>query len=100
MIDWARTVGFDWDGGNVDKLAASGRGISQSECEQAFVNEPLIVAADTRHSMTELRFQALGITDAGRRLFIAFTLRGKETLIRVISARDMNRKERNRYEQG
>jgi uncharacterized protein len=42
---------------------------------------------------------ALGRTDKGRRLHIAFTLRGAGTRIRVISARDMSRKERARYAQ-
>ena len=47
----------------------------------------------------EPRFQALGVTDQGRRLHITFTLRGGGDLIRVISARDMSRKERARYAQ-
>jgi uncharacterized DUF497 family protein len=37
----------------------------------------------------------LGESDAGRLLFVAFTIRGR--LIRVISARDMSRKERRIY---
>jgi uncharacterized DUF497 family protein len=35
----------------------------------------------------------------GRRLTIIFTLRDRDTRIRVISARDMNRRERATYEQ-
>jgi uncharacterized DUF497 family protein len=47
------------------------------------------------HSKTEKRFYALGRTDSKRTLFIVFTVRN--SLIRVISARDMNRKEREGY---
>jgi uncharacterized DUF497 family protein len=45
--------------------------------------------------MKEKRFRILGETLTGRRLFVAFTVRRK--LIRVISARDMNRKENEAY---
>ncbi len=54
---------------------------------------------DSKHSQTEARFHALGETDDERLLHITFTLRQNGTLIRVISARDMHRKERAVYEQ-
>jgi uncharacterized protein len=99
MIDWARIVGFDWDPGNERKSADKHR-VSQAEAEQAFTNEPLLVLEDDRHSVAEARFHALGHTDEGRRLHITFTLRRGDTLIRVISARDISAKERTAYEQG
>jgi len=54
---------------------------------------------DTKHSAGEPRFHALGKTDEGRLLHLSFTLRGAGQKIRVISARDMHRKERTIYEQ-
>lgn len=96
MLDFDRIVGFDWDNGNSRKSSEKHR-VSQSEAEQVFFNEPLMVVPDDRHSLQEQRIYALGKTDAGRPLHIAFTLRKGETLIRVISARDMNRKERDFY---
>jgi uncharacterized DUF497 family protein len=42
---------------------------------------------------------ALGQTDQARLLHLTFTLRRSGELIRVISARDMHRKERSVYEQ-
>jgi len=93
MIDWSSIVGFDWDAGNDTKNLVK-HGVERSEAEQVFFNRPLIVATDGRHSHAEPRFSALGITSQGRRLFVAFTLRGDGTLIRVISVRDMTRKER------
>jgi uncharacterized DUF497 family protein len=53
--------------------------------------------ADREHSEQEVRHLALGHTDSGRLLFISFTVR--RSLIRVISARDMTRKEVRTYEQ-
>ncbi|WP_140848162.1 BrnT family toxin [Paracoccus sp. FO-3] len=96
MIDWTGIKGFDWDEGNTRKNADK-REVSQSEAEQVFFNEPLLVLADSKHSEGEARFHALGHTDDGRRLHITFTLRGGESLLRVISARDMSRKERDAY---
>ena len=98
MIDWAHVTGFDWDGGNARKSAEK-HGVSQSEAEEVFFNEPLLVLEDARHSQTEARFHALGETDGARLLHIAFTLRHNGTQIRVISARDMHRKESAVYEQ-
>ena len=86
--------GFDWNEGNTDKNWLKHK-ISSSECEQIFFNHPLLIQDDIIHSKTEQRFYALGQTNLKRFLFIAFTVRNN--LIRVISARDMSRKERRVY---
>lgn len=88
-------LGFDWDEGNKDKNSNK-HGVSNLECEQIFFNEPLLLEEDVKHSKNEHRMYALGRTDNNRELFIAFTLRN--SLIRVISARDMHRKEHKIYE--
>ena len=88
LLKWE---GFDWDEGNLVENWEKHR-VSASECEQIFFNSPLVAGLDEKHSDREPRYYALGITDAKRRLFIAFTVRRK--LIRVISARDMSQKER------
>jgi len=98
MIDWARIQRFDWDEGNSRK-SVDKHGVSQVEAEQIFLNEPLLVVEDERHSGREVRFHALGRTDAGRLLHVTFTLRHHDAMIRVISARPMHRKERLRYEE-
>ena len=97
MIDLARIVGFEWDTGNARKNDK--HGVSMAEAEQVFFNAPLLMLSDAAHSQSELRFHALGQTDAGRLLHISFTLRRAGQAIRVISARDMHRKERSVYEQ-
>ena len=97
MIDLARIVGFDWDDGNARKNEK--HGVSMAEAEQVFFNAPLLLLGDMKHSGKEPRFHALGKTDEARLLHIAFTLREDGEKIRVISARDMHRKEREVYEQ-
>jgi uncharacterized DUF497 family protein len=91
----AGLTGFEWDEGNLTKNWEKHQ-VSALECEQVFFNRPLIALPDERHSNSEPRFYALGQTDSGRRLFIVFTARSDS--IRVISARDMSRKERKIYE--
>lgn len=82
--------GFDWDEWNVSKNWEK-HGVAPEEAESIFFNDPLLLGNDRAHSGVEKRYFALGETAAGRRLMIVFTVR--RTLIRVISARDMNRRE-------
>jgi uncharacterized DUF497 family protein len=89
-----KCTGFQWDDGNLDKNWYLHQ-VTNSECEEVFFNLPIIIAPDVRHSQREQRFYALGRTDANRWLFIAFTVR--DTLIRVISAREMNKRETRKY---
>jgi uncharacterized DUF497 family protein len=88
--------GFQWDRGNIDKNL-KGHNVTNWECEQVFFNERLIILGDPIHSVAEQRYAALGHTDQGRLLVVIFTKRGR--LLRVISARDMNRRERKFYEE-
>jgi uncharacterized DUF497 family protein len=83
--------GFQWDEGNSQKNWVR-HGVNQTDCEQALLNQPLVIAKDIGHSSQEARYYALGQTDQGRRLFVVFTVR--DSSIRVISARDMSRRER------
>jgi uncharacterized DUF497 family protein len=98
MIDWKQVTGFDWDAGN-ERKSEEKHMVSRFEAEQVFFNQPLLVLADQKHSHNEARYHALGKSNNARLLHITFTLRSDNTLIRVIAARDMHRKERNIYEQ-
>ncbi len=97
MIDLNGVTGFDWDEGNARKNDK--HGVSMAEAEQVFFNAPLLLLEDESHSRSEIRLHALGQTDVGRGLHITFTLRQADTLIRVISAIDLHRKERAIYDQ-
>ena len=90
----AKCEGFEWDTGKSEKIRKRHR-VTPAECEQVFFNQPLVIDNDEAHSVDELRFYALGRTDAARLLFVVFTIRGR--LIRVISTRDMSRGERRIY---
>ncbi|MBY0509561.1 MAG: BrnT family toxin [Rhodospirillaceae bacterium] len=98
MLSFDRITQFQWDEGNARK-SSDKHGVSQAEAEQVFFNDPLLLLEDDKHSVAEARYHALGKTDAARRLHITFTLRHNRTQIRVISARDMHRKERVHYDQ-
>src|SRR5437879_8883948 len=95
MFAWRGYVGFDWDEGNAGKNW-SRHGVADFESEEIFFNQPLVVRRDVGHSQGEDRWVALGRTARDRMLFVVFTVRQKS--IRVISARDMTRRERKSYE--
>jgi len=97
MIYFDQIIGFQWDQGNARKNVDK-HDVSQSEAEQVFFNEPILIVDDVKHGQSEPRFHTLGVTTSGRRLHVTFTLREENTMVRVISARDMHRKERARYE--
>lgn len=90
-----KSTGFEWDEHNTEKNWRKHL-VTPSECEEILFNRPLVVADDVKHSEKENRLYALGHTDSGRLLFVVFTVR--RSLIRVISAREMNRKERQEYQ--
>ena len=92
-------AGFEWDSGNWPKCGK--HGLSKAEVEAVFVNGPAVYP-NLNHSLGEERFRAIGKTDAGRYVYVSFTLRDRAdgTLIRPISARYMHQKEIDRYEQG
>ena len=96
--DLSQVTGFQWDEGNARK-SEERHGVSRADAEQVFADERLLLDRDIYHSRSEERYNALGCTANGRLLHVTFTLRINGTAIRVISARDMNRRERSRYAQ-
>ncbi len=89
--------GFDWDSGNRNKNSKKHK-VSDTEAEEVFLNYPRYVYPGREElSWGEKRFYLFGETNTGRQLFIVFTVR--KDLIRVISARDISKKERRRYEE-
>ncbi len=96
MTNLTGITGFDWDEGNARKNEK--HNVSMAEAEQVFFNAPLLVLEDSKHSNQEPRFHALGKSDEKRLLHITFTLRQAGEKIRIISARDMHKKERGIYE--
>ena len=96
MLELGLADGFEWDDGNRGKNLK--HGVTDREAEQVFFSLHLLVLEDHAHSAAERRFHALGRAADGRQLHVTFTLRGQGRRIRVISARDMHRKERAIYE--
>jgi len=91
----SRCTGFQWDKGNFGKIWERHR-VSPEECEQTFLSQYFYAMPNGEHTTSEeTRFKIFGQTKAGRYLSVIFTIRGD--LIRVISARDMNRHERGMY---
>lgn len=94
-FDLSKIEGFDWDMDNLGHIKRNN--VSYQECEERFLNIPLIVNKDETHSQVEKRYRIYGQTDKRRLIFMIFTLRNNK--IRVISARDQSKKERKEYQE-
>ena len=88
-------IGFEWDEHNRDKNLVA-HGVTSEECEEALFDPHKKIVADAIQAGHEARFILIGCTNADRVLFIVFTLRKNK--LRVISARDLNKRERKLYE--
>ena len=88
-------LSFEWDETNKEKNWTK-HGVLFKEAEEIFLgNTKIRIFPDKKHSLTEERFLALGVTNNGRKLTVIFTVRkGK---LRIISARNQNRKERTKH---
>lgn len=96
MIRLPQPIAFEWDEGNIDKNWVK-HGVSNSEIEETFLDPHKKLGHDIHHSTEdEIRFILLGKTNLQRLLFVVFTIRLEK--IRVISARNLNKKERPLYE--
>ncbi|OGM20667.1 hypothetical protein A2955_03840 [Candidatus Woesebacteria bacterium RIFCSPLOWO2_01_FULL_37_19] len=93
MMDFKKLEGFEWDKGNLEHIKK--HGVDYRECEHVFSNKPLLINDDEKHSEFEKRFRAYGRADKNRLMCVIFMIR--KNRIRVISARDQNKKERKEY---
>jgi len=94
MKSFPESKSFDWDQGNINKNWDKHR-VHHLECEEIFFNEPIVTKVEKRGVCQEERVSALGVTNEGRFLFVVFAIRRGR--IRVVSARDANKKERKIY---
>jgi len=94
-LDFLKLEGFQWDDGNLTHI--NKHFVTDKECEEVFSIKPLLITKDENHSKFEKRYRVYGKTFESRLLNIIFTIRNHK--IRIISARDQNKKERNEYKQ-
>lgn len=88
---------FEWDRGNKHKNFLK-HNVTGEEAEEIFFDpHKRIVKADLMVK-EERRYLLIGKTKFGRSLFVVFTFRTNR--VRIISARDLNRKEKKWYEEG
>ena len=95
MANRVEIIEFEWNKGNRDKNLKAHR-VSDEECEEVFFDSQKKILKDTLHSVNEKRHILIGKTKLKRLLFLVFTIRKNK--IRVISARDLNKKEKQLYE--
>jgi uncharacterized DUF497 family protein len=97
VITLPAVLSFEWDRGNEQKNWLKHK-VTGEEAEEAFDDERRLILEDIKHSEKEARYVLIGTTEKGRMLFVVYTLRNDNTTVRIISARDVNRKEVQFYE--
>jgi len=96
MVKSVEIIEFDWDKGNRDKNLKI-HNVSDEECEEIFFDPSKKILKDILHSTNEGRYLLIGQTKLKRLLFLVFTIRKNK--VRIISARNLNKKEKYLYEQ-
>ncbi len=86
---------FIWLPEFIEKLIVKHQ-VTQDEAEEVFFNNPCYRFIESGHRKGENVYAALGQTDAGRYLIVFFIYKLSKTAL-IISARDMDRKERKRH---
>jgi len=87
---------FIWLPDIIDKLLVK-HNIDQDEVEEVFFNKPKFRFIEKGFTSGEDLYSAYGKTDAGRYVIIFFILKTNNIAL-IVSARDMDKKERKRYE--
>ncbi len=93
-MEFKKAFEFQWDKGNISKNKK--HNVTDEEAEEVFFDKNKLILKDILHSAGEERFRIIGKTKKGRLMFVAFTKRDNK--IRIISARDINKKEVHLYE--
>lgn len=89
-------TGFEWDEANITHIAK--HDVAPEEAEDIFFDKNNALNYDSKHSTPEeKRFIIIGKTNKGRILYQVFTRRRNK--IRVLSSRDINKKEVKLYEE-
>ncbi|MFZ5365864.1 MAG: BrnT family toxin [Patescibacteria group bacterium] len=96
MVRVKEPAEFIWDKGNKDKNWVKHK-VTNRECEEVFFDKKKKIFKDKLHSGGEERFRIIGKTKKGRLLFVVFVMRRNK--VRIISARDINKKEVKLYEE-
>jgi uncharacterized DUF497 family protein len=71
-------------------------GLKCKTIEEVFFNEPLLIVEDFSHSYDECRCVAFGRDNKNNKIMVVFIVRDNQ--VRVISAREMSKKEKKFYE--
>ena len=87
---------FIWLPDIVDKLAIKHH-VSQNEAEEVFFDRPRYRFVEPGYRRGEDIYAATGQTDSGRYLAVFFILKPPHDAL-ILSARDMDKKERRRHE--
>ncbi len=89
-------IHFEWDELK-NRINKAKHGISFEEAATVFYDTNAILFDDPNHSIREERFLILGISRKAHTCIVSHCYRGKDEIIRIISARKATKREREVY---
>jgi len=87
---------FEWDEVKNDKNILK-HGVNFQEASTVFRDAQAVVLDDVAHSQDEERFIIIGESEKQRLLMVCHCYRGDDDIIRIITARKADKKEKNIY---
>lgn len=92
-----KSISFTWDDNKAGENQRKHK-ISFEEAQTVFTDPNARMIFDPEYSADEDRFVILGISSALRLLVVCHCYRGKDMVIRIISARKATKQEQKQYE--
>ena len=89
-------IEFEWDD-DKNKINSKKHGISFEDAKSVFFDDDAILFEDPDHSIGEERFLIIGFSKIKKICIVSHCYREKNSIIRIISAREATKSEKNEY---
>lgn len=91
---------FEWDE-NKNEINKRKHGISFETAREVFYDDDAVLFDDPDHSVGEERFLIIGMTESVKKIcIVSHCYRDADNVIRLISAREATKNEKNVYQRG
>ena len=92
-------IEFEWDD-DKNKINSKKHGISFEDAKSVFFDDDAILFEDPDHSIGEERFLIIGFSKIKKICIVSHCYREKNSIIRLISAREATKSEKKIYTKG
>lgn len=94
-----KTINFEWDE-RKNEINKKKHGLSFETAKEVFYDENAVLFDDPDHSIGEERFLIIGTVKESKICIVSHCYRDSDNVIRLISAREATKNEKNIYYEG